>query len=610
MLVHSFIDFAEPVPPMGSLAAPGFLKLLGKPPFDRKTLLVRESVQNSWDARILPGEFVDYQINARTLSGRRLEYLREIFGASNYDENETLEALITKENVDCVEILDFSTLGLNGPTIASFPGEPRRFVNFVLNIGAEKPPDETFSGGTYGFGKGSYFLSSECSTILIHTRCINSVGNLESRLIGVSLGNPFTRGDQAFTGRHFFGDHSKVGVSPFLDHAADQIAQAVGFGVPKGETGTSVLIIGFASEGKDGATLNLEQATLSMANQIMWQCWPKLVDLGSGPELRAKVTYDGKVVEIPKLDSNRVIAALVDQFKKCASGGGESIDCGNPRMHLGSISTKSFIFPSADLDIDAVDPFSDFKLPTHHVALIRSPKLVVEYLSGKEAVTPNTAWLGTFVVANNALVDRAFALSEPPSHDSWDYKGLQGHQKTFVKVALQRIFEHVNRKYGQQIEIRSSQGSLASLSSMLGRILPLDGFDSSEVAPPKSISDRPKTQQKSRLRKFEPKEVRIIEEDANAYFLCTFLSLELPQEVGFIFEMKYLVDGGEEAQELPSGLEAPSAESWSAVMDGNEMEMRGGVIDAKFLTKRPFELTVKVPVREQYAVRCYLVENS
>jgi len=44
--------YSQPFPPAGSISAEGIKRTLGKPPIPWPAILVRESAQNSWDARM------------------------------------------------------------------------------------------------------------------------------------------------------------------------------------------------------------------------------------------------------------------------------------------------------------------------------------------------------------------------------------------------------------------------------------------------------------------------------------------------------------------------------------------------------------------------------
>jgi hypothetical protein len=74
----------------------------------------------------------------------------------------------------------------------------------------------------------------------------------------------------------------------------------------------------------------------------------------------------------------------------------------------------------------------------HHIALMRNAELVVKYLPGPVPVTGRLGYAGVFKCAVD--VDHIFRQAEPPTHDDWVYRALpKGHERSFVKIALERI---------------------------------------------------------------------------------------------------------------------------------------------------------------------------
>src|SRR5262245_20870155 len=72
--------FGEQFPPHCALAAEGFGKLLGRPHLDPLTVLIRETAQNSWDAR-LPGSTVRFAVDGFTLDDDQWSALAfDVFG--------------------------------------------------------------------------------------------------------------------------------------------------------------------------------------------------------------------------------------------------------------------------------------------------------------------------------------------------------------------------------------------------------------------------------------------------------------------------------------------------------------------------------------------------
>ena len=62
---------AETFPPSGGMAADGMKRLLGNPTLSVLQTVVREAVQNSWDARLADGG-VGFHISLRRLTPRQL----------------------------------------------------------------------------------------------------------------------------------------------------------------------------------------------------------------------------------------------------------------------------------------------------------------------------------------------------------------------------------------------------------------------------------------------------------------------------------------------------------------------------------------------------------
>src|SRR5689334_12211754 len=80
---------------MGNVVSAGVWNQLGRPELDRLALLLRESVQNSWDAREL--DSIDYAIESFTLdSAQRADY-RKFFSRTPPDAAYTSRSELAEE---------------------------------------------------------------------------------------------------------------------------------------------------------------------------------------------------------------------------------------------------------------------------------------------------------------------------------------------------------------------------------------------------------------------------------------------------------------------------------------------------------------------------------
>jgi hypothetical protein len=444
---------------------------------DLPTLLVRETVQNSWDAAqhtdVRP---INYRLDGWTMTGPELEALRSVVFSDRSVPSLPLAGVLEEDRVPVLVISDRGTTGLGGTTRADIvTSEPSDFADFVRNVG--QPPDKDQGGGTYGYGKAVLFLASKAFTIVAYTRCV-TCGKAESRLIAIGLGEPFSRPEEdverLYTGRHWWGKcDPEAGVEPVVDADADAIASLIGLpGFPGDSYGTSIMIVG-----AEFGELDFRSAMEQMREAILWHCWPKMVEpSGQSPAIEFSLTMEGEELPLGSPLDHPDLRGFVQAYF-AASGTGtqgvltarvEEIRSQSPKRHLGQLGVVQYI---RDQRLPDSTPGRPFTGPPHHVALMRGPRLVVKYLAGPDAPVPGVAWAGAFV-ADHA-VDRAFAAAEPPTHDDWTPDILpRSHEKVFVNVGLRNIRESVKMFTRPQPPATNSPVvPLAGLAMALGGLL-------------------------------------------------------------------------------------------------------------------------------------------
>ena len=431
---------AEEFSPHGNIGGRGIAKILGTPKHDRLQVLVRETVQNSWDAARDFEQPVTYRFGLRTLTDDQHSFLRDVV-LSQRSPNKTTTALrksLNQESLRIIEISDHGTTGLGGPTEANdlnVDDELTDFIDFVRNIGA--PRDKEHGGGTYGYGKTSLYAASRCATIVVYTCCLHK-GMTEQRLIVCRLGDPFTlrKGPSAgkYTGRYWWGKVADKVVKPVTGMRAQKIAS--GLGVAKrspDELGTTILILDPSLEERSP-----EQAIATVHETLLWTFWPKMLksDKAEAP-VQFEVELDGKKKPVPSPDSFPPLNVFVDAMKKLKSGTGiDDIGCDRPKTHLGKLALSKYPIESrTQLDTGSRNSFDMAK--SHHVALMRPAELVVKYLAGPELNSDKVEYGGVFICDKG--VEHAFAAAEPPAHDDWIYDYLQRPESTYVRQALKRI---------------------------------------------------------------------------------------------------------------------------------------------------------------------------
>ncbi|WP_350274842.1 hypothetical protein [Kribbella sp. HUAS MG21] len=468
--------WSQPFAPEGSAAAEGIVKQLGRPMLDPLTVLVREAAQNSWDARSGGGP-VDFRISLRSL-GASTGPWRELILPGPTDEAELpLESSITQEAVLLV-VSDRGTRGLGGPLRAGTRpagDEKADFVQFLRNVGEAN--DNEFGGGTYGFGKGIFYRLSRTSAILVDT--LTSQG--DRRLMGAALGNSWYDDNQRYTGRHWWGRVAGDGIpDPYVGTEAEELAERLGLpGFEDGSTGTDIALIavdlGMSDDAGGARPRTLREAGLFVASSMLWHLWPKAVAVDSAPLMRFSVDVGGELLQVPDPRSVSELRPFVESLEKVRSGASRGYrrtvapkDAGRFALSVGAASTTQ----PAD---DVVEMAKPYEGPSHHVARMRVAELVVDYLP--TSVHPDGLLRYGAVCRSTLESDQFFAVSEPPTHDSWVEKGLSGTARGVVQGARNFVVKTVDADLGLGDGAGGGQAKgLGALSSRLASLLPSVGW--------------------------------------------------------------------------------------------------------------------------------------
>lgn len=532
---HLFLH-SERVSPTGNVTSEGIINQLGRPKLGLLETLVREAVQNSWDAKDpISSEPVTFGMVGWTLNKKQREVLQKrIF--KNCPSNSYLPLLSylqSTKKLAALAVYDRGTVGLGGPTRADISNSsdgPRDFVDFLRNVG--QPPDKKLAGGTYGFGKAAFYRASRARTILIHTRCLYN-GKMESRFIAAALGKPFVENGIRYTGRHWWGkENPKLEISdPIEGQFADALADFLNMPpFREGERGTTIVVLqpSLSEEDEDNQPrlIDIErgrspkQALNQIAEYLLWYFWPKMLTYnGSNPAMRFVVSWEGEQILIPDPTKYPPLYGFVDAIQRLKASKSDDgsplrhqvtdISSQRPKQHLGRLALQQF-FTSQELKFDTGrEPL--FNNLTHHTALMRMPELVVKYLPGDSMPNEQFGYAGVFITDQE--VDSVFADSEPPTHDEWVSKSLKDNwHKRYVNAALRGIDQAMN-SFAKPSGVKSNGSPLMPLgtfSNKLGSTLLPSEIGSAAVArvfqkqPPPDKALKSSTSSTSPYKPFEP----------------------------------------------------------------------------------------------------------
>ncbi len=423
--------FSERYSPVGGVSAEGVLNNLGQPSMHRYELLVREALQNCWDAKRPDAEQVHASIVRYRLNDAQSDALRGSVLGNAFPSNLPARTVVASPSVEILYFADFGTTGLGGPLRAdeAFDHKDADFVNLVFNVG--QPPDTDLGGGSYGFGKGAFYRRSEARVVVFHTACIYE-GRREERLIAVGMGESLDPSHGArHTGRHWWGHVSDgEAVLPAMGDEAARIASAIGLPARDGDQdlGTTVAVV---APDLDGLSATADECMDFIGECVAWNFWPKLTGCEPQmPSMTVDIVNNGDAVKVPNPRTHAGLQGFVAAMDVLRGGGSApdplaqrfEVALERPSVDVGRVVVR--LAPSAPLNPRADGP-DDLRTQGdrataqgfRHVALMRQAELVVKYQRCAAPAIPDFGYTGVFRCEPG--VDQVFRASEPPSHDDW-----------------------------------------------------------------------------------------------------------------------------------------------------------------------------------------------
>ncbi|MFF5339034.1 hypothetical protein [Streptomyces sp. NPDC013181] len=439
------------------------LRHLDATEMDPVSLLVRESAQNSWDARIGDGP-VDFRIGLRTLGPSEAPVWRELLSENAPSvEHLRLRSSLARPVVRVLTVTDTGTKGLGGPTRADVVSDGESdFVSFIRKTGSSQ--DLSSRGGTYGYGKAVFHLVSRPHTVLVHTRC--RVGlRYETRLIGWAVHESYNTdtvdGPKTFTGRHYWGRVQDGYVEPLVGEEADEVARKLGLkAFPVDGTGTTVAIVDPDLGERDDS-----EAMQWIVEAMIWNLWPKMLPEGGEAPMRFTVTHDGVEVPVPGPSD-------VPHLRPFLWAHGEMdrvVEHKRLGRTLGRMGVRKFIAPPGPPPKAAQEAGVGDRL--HHTCLMRPVDLVVRYLAGPPFYEEHGGYAAVFRA--DPGMDRVFAATEPASHDNWMVDRLQGEDRLLAKHALRRIGDAMKEASAPAAVVNTAGDgvSLAGMSKLMAGLM-------------------------------------------------------------------------------------------------------------------------------------------
>lgn len=411
----------------GGLASKVFRNIDGLAPED---LLAREVIQNSWDAsRKLNNlrakkEKVPFRMEFtfKSLAGKEKKQFLDASGileiheqAKSMKKNESERAkaefdrILSSETIDVLTCSDFGAHGLYGSMNLKNSSILFRAIYMFGDTGKD---DDSGSGGSYGFGKSAFIRGSSIGTVFAYSSFEPFEGDKTTRrFVGASFwGSHSTSSGKDLEGRAFFGDpNAEKEGWPYEDQYADEMAQLLGMDLRIADSptdlGTSLLLV------QPKVTPEL----LLKAIEKWW--WPAIID---GDMEIVVVTANGDKL-FPRPKSNTFVAPflrpyeIISERAKISSVLNEKVISAGWQQVNGIDCGKSVLRVATEDELNSEPEGDGARFPK--IALMRSPKMIIEYKSYERRRVPVR---GVYVASGEA--DNHLKNTEPAQHSHWDTK--------------------------------------------------------------------------------------------------------------------------------------------------------------------------------------------
>lgn len=490
----------------GDMDASGGDRLLGKTELSRLAVLIRETAQNSWDARRPSGRPV-FGISLRRTDFRLREDIADLLSEGRLKDLATLKR---RSNFRILEVYDRGTKGLDGPAdlTPAGKGSSARFQDLILKFGVSHNNGTT--GGTYGFGKTAAFAFSGIGTVVYWTRCWNPEGEIEDRLIVSAFSESYQEKGFQYTGRHWWGVVSEDGdtVGPLTGTPAAELGEKLfERGFEERETGTSILVLdptitdeddhasttGEPLDRFDSDPAEMEADFARRARHaIRANLWPKMVPAPAETvsPMAIELRVNGEPIDLGDPDTGALAhwGAGLNAIRAMRTGSGDVtgpqglpikvIEIIRNRKVIGHLSLIKRV-PAMEpyLDFDDLDPSRGDESRLLRIALMRGQaELVVTTVDWVQREAPaGLDWLAVYKSADE--FDEFYAEAEPPAHDNWVTEGSSSESSKIIRHTKTRVRQRITEEIHPEPEVFESAPlgrplSTGGLSRRLGAILP------------------------------------------------------------------------------------------------------------------------------------------
>ena len=490
------LDECPFMPGMGTINASGVLKNLNGSKLSLTEIFLRESVQNSFDARKNCKEPLSFQMRAFHFSDSEYQKLDTLLRGddspfSYYAKN--VKKYLSPGMLN-IEVTDLNTTGLIGNFEPTAKVGNQNFTNFVYFTGNDKKKDKT-AGGSYGFGKAALFAYSKARTIVVYTRILDA-NQYQSRIIIVSSDERIedSNSDRCWWGNKTLFSSKDRGIyaAPVIGQDADSIAESIGISkFNRDQTGTKILVLNAGPdidqlpEDEYGNKKSVETIFKEdLPKYIVHWYWNNILSTNSGIIFSLKYEQEMIPIDNPnKVFPYNQFASAYRNYQTLRKTGRLSdssnfkvIKCSKPQVTLGYFS----YLPTATRNASYRELIDVFKTSNPVVAYMRGIGHVVYYDTIPLNNTSNeTTYYGIFKTDPKAApsgekegaIDLYFRSVENQTHDKWEHQPGKDGRYNYVKMVETTINDTIRNLCESSVDDQKSSDISVVIQRTLGEKL-------------------------------------------------------------------------------------------------------------------------------------------
>ena len=387
--------------------------------------IVRESVQNSLDAVdneqepvrvVFEFDFLEKQLYSNLFD------IKEHINACRSFHHEDVQAekhfkpmsdyINKNQRISYLRIGDYNTTGME------FSDQKSPFVSFVRGEGKSSKP--AGSGGSFGFGKGAYYVLSRIKTLLVSTK--TKEGNVffegRTRLATHKLN------EELYSRDGFYNINPTTPVS-----VESEIPEQFN----RKEPGTDVYIIGL---------IDAQDRKKEIIKSVLNNFWLAIQD----KKLEVEIIENAENTRITKDTLEGMIESFFTGIEE--KGKASDITSWNPKSYYQAVkySGQNDNYPYFEETLPKLGPvklyvYLDKNLP-NRVAYFRKPRMVVQ----KKTINILNGYVAVLLCEND-LGNKLLTEMENPAHNEWKPENCSNNlNQSNINQAYKELNQFINNK--------------------------------------------------------------------------------------------------------------------------------------------------------------------